>query len=107
MPGACLSLWPTDECAWSIIGIWRRADLVERAIYVSLTLMLGYTFFVLIRFLRRGLLARLESRDFKPGSTLNFFQEKKRVVADLSRGLGTLRAIASAAPFLGLAGPTT
>ena len=104
MPGACVSLWPTDECKWSIAAIWHWSDLVERAIYISLALMLGYTFFVLVRFLRRDLLARLEARDLKPDSTLDFFPQKKNLVADLSRGLGTLKAIGSTAPLLGLAG---
>jgi hypothetical protein len=54
MHEACLSLWPTDTCEWSIADILRWSDLVQLAIYMSLGLTLGYTIFILIRFLRRG-----------------------------------------------------
>ena len=65
--------------------------------------MLVYTAFVVTRFSRRYYLARRESSslvpDFTPASL-----GRKNLVAELSRGVGTLQSIAAAAPFLGLAG---
>jgi len=104
MPGVCLSVWPTDECAWSIAEIWRWSDLVLRAIYISLALMLVYTLFVVIRFFRRYRLASRELGHFESESSSEFLRSARTIVADLSRGLGTLRAVATTAPFLGLAG---
>lgn len=66
--------------------------------------MLGYTAFVVVRFSRRYYLARRESRAFLAGSIRSPEQGHKSLVAELGRGVGTLKAIASAAPFLGLAG---
>ena len=104
MPEACLSVWPTDACEWSIADIWRWSDLPQRAIYISLALMLGYTIFVVIRFFRRYREARRELRDFEPISQAEFHPSKGTLIADLSFGLGTLRGIAYAAPLLGLLG---
>ncbi len=67
--------------------------------------MLGYTFFVLLRFLRRYYLARHELRADSPLKRgTESFRNRRKLIADLSRGLGTLRSIAYTAPFLGLAG---
>ncbi|HYM78961.1 MAG TPA: MotA/TolQ/ExbB proton channel family protein [Candidatus Dormibacteraeota bacterium] len=104
MPGACLSLWPTEECKWSTWDIWRSSDIVQHALYIGLALMLAYTFFVLIRFLRRCYLSRHELRDFKTESGTEYLRNRKMLIAELSLGLGTLKSIASTAPFLGLAG---
>jgi hypothetical protein len=83
--------------------MWRMSDLVERLIFAGLALMLAYTAFVTVRFFRRYFLACRESSsdvpDFTPASL-----SKKNLVAQLSRGVGTLQSIASGAPFLGLAG---
>jgi biopolymer transport protein ExbD len=103
MPETCLSLWPTDACEWSIADIWHWSDLVQCSIYVGLALMLGYTFFVLVRFLRRFYLSRHELRDFRTEAGTDL-RSRQKLIADLSQGLAALKAIASAAPFLGLAG---
>jgi biopolymer transport protein ExbD len=68
--------------------------------------MLGYTLFVLIRFFLRYRLARREFTDLRSGSDSgsDFHRNGRTLIVDLSRGLGTLRGIAYAAPFLGLAG---
>jgi hypothetical protein len=66
--------------------------------------MLFCILFVFIRFSRRYYLARLESRAFVPDSWRAVHRSQRTLIADLSRGLRTLKAIASAAPFLGLAG---
>ena len=91
MPGACLSLWPTEDCGWSTWDIWRSSEVVECAIYLGLALMLAYTFFV--RFLRRCLLAFPKSRKFQPESSPDFLARKRTLAADLSRGLGILSGI--------------
>lgn len=103
-PEACVSLWPTEECAWSIAEIWRGSDVVLRAIYFTLALLLGYTIFVVLRFFHRYRLARPEFRESESDSGPESCSNGRRLVADLSRGLATLKAIGSAAPFLGLVG---
>ncbi len=84
--------------------MWRSLDWIERGIFITLALMLAYTFFVLIRFSRHHYLARRESHALVADSWPAFEGSQRRLVADLSRGLRTLKAITSAAPFLGLAG---
>jgi hypothetical protein len=79
-------------------------DWIERGIFIALALMLAYTVFVLIRSSRRYYLAHRESRNLADGSCRAFERGQRRLIADLSRGLRTLKAIAAAAPFLGLAG---
>ena len=66
--------------------------------------MLGYTVFVVVRFSRRYYLARRDSGSLFPDPMRVSQPGYERLVAKLSRGLATLKAIASAAPFLGLAG---
>jgi len=104
MPGPCLNSWRTDACEWSIGDVWRSSDVVERAIFISLALMLAYTVFVLFRFSRCYNLARRESNNLNPESSQDSRWRERRLVADLIPGLGMLRGIATAAPFLGLAG---
>lgn len=104
MPGACLNSFQTDACEWSIPYVWHSSDWVERGFFVALALMLAHIGFVLIRFSRRYYLARRESRAFVGESWCAVQRSQRAFVADLSRGLRTLKAIASAAPFLGLAG---
>ncbi len=104
MPGACLNSFQTDACEWSIAYVWHSSDWVERGLFIALALMLAYTVFVLIRFSRCNYLARRESRAFVEDSWCAVQRSQRTFVADLSRGLRTLKAIASTAPFLGLAG---
>jgi biopolymer transport protein ExbD len=100
-PGARPKLWRTYGYELSIGEIWGGSDGVERLIFIALALMLGYTVLVVLRFFRRYLLSRREfSADFRPTAQ----RSKKNLVAELSRGVGTLKSIAAAAPFLGLAG---
>ena len=84
--------------------MWRISDLVECLIFVALALMLVHTAFVTVRFFRRHFFACREYsvlvRDFTPESQ----RRKKNLLVELNRGVGTLRSIACAAPFLGLAG---
>jgi hypothetical protein len=104
MPGACLNSWQSDARVWSIGCVWGSLDWIERGIFIALALMIVYTFFVLIRFSRHYYLARRESHALVADSWPAFKRGQKRLVADLSRGLQTLKAITFAAPFLGLAG---
>lgn len=103
-PGACLSLWPTETCEWSTWDIWRSSDVVVHAIYVGFALMLGYTLFVLTRFLLRYQQHRHELRNYRAGFGTDDLGNRKRPIPDLSQGLGALKGISKAAPFLGLAG---
>lgn len=84
--------------------MWRSSDWIERGAFVALALMLAYTLFTLIHFLRRYCLARRESRVLVHDSWRAIQRRQETIVADLSLGLRTLEAIASAAPLLGLAG---
>jgi biopolymer transport protein ExbD len=104
MPGACLNSFQTDACDWTIPYVWHSSDWVERGFFIALALMLVHIGFVLIRFSRRYYLARRESRAFIGESWCAVQRSQRDSVADLSRGLRTLKAITSAAPFLGLAG---
>jgi biopolymer transport protein ExbD len=104
MRGACFNSWQTDACQWSIGYVWRSSDWVERAVFIAFALMFAYIVFVFGRFSRRYYLARRESRVLVSNSCREFQRSQKNLVADLSRGLRVLKAISSAAPFLGLAG---
>lgn len=88
---------------WSVGYFWRSSDLIERAIFIGLALMLAYTVFVVIRFSRRYYLACRAVHDFSTDSG-----EARRVqskfVADLCPGIGMLKGISWVSPFLGLAG---
>ena len=89
---------------WSIGYVWRWSDWVGRSIFIGLVVMFGYTAFVVVRFSRRYYLARRESCAFAANSIGASQQSHKRLIAELNRGIRTLKSIASAAPFLGLAG---
>lgn len=102
--GVNLNLRLTDVYESSIEVMWRASDLVECLIFFGLVLMFAYTGFVMVRFFRRYFLTLRES--FGPfGDSARAPERSNRsLVADLSRGLGTLQSITFAAPFLGLAG---
>lgn len=104
MPGVCLNSFQTDACEWSTAYVWHSSDWAERFFFIVLALMFGYTVFILVRFSRCYYLACPASRAFVGDSAVAVQRSQRTFVADLTRGLGTLKAIASAAPFLGLAG---
>ncbi len=64
--------------------------------------MLAYNVFVVARFVWCCYAHRRAASE--ANSSANSRQKEERFAADLSRGQGTLKAVASAAPFLGLAG---
>jgi biopolymer transport protein ExbD len=103
MPGACSNSWQAYGCDWTVGHLWRSSDSFERLIFVASALLFAYTGFVLSRFYYLYFSARREAHGFAPPSA-NTERRQKKLVADLSRGLGTLSAIASIAPYLGLAG---
>jgi biopolymer transport protein ExbD len=104
MPVLCPSWWDTDAGQCGIGYLWRTSDLIERGIFIGFALMFGYTVFVVIRFSLRYYIARREFRDVKPDDFPEFRRANSKLIADLCPGLGMLRGIAAAAPFLGLAG---
>src|SRR5437899_1739327 len=95
-PGACPKLSLTNGSEWRIGNVWQWSDWVERSIFITLALMLGYTVFVVSRFFRNYYLARRESRALLPDSNSVRTSQPghKRLVAELSRGVATLKAIA-------------
>ena len=97
-------LWHVDGCDWSIAAIWSSWDLIEHGIFLVLALMLGYTVFVFIRFWRRYPFVRRELHNLTENPCHAPNQNPATLVADLGRGLQTLKGIVSAAPLLGLAG---
>jgi hypothetical protein len=105
MPGVCLNSWQREPCEWSIGYLWHFSDGFERLVFVGLALMLIYTACVFSRFCLRYYSVRRESRPFEPAApAYTAERHERKLVADLKRGLGTLRAVASLAPYLGLAG---
>jgi len=105
MPGVCQNWWwEPDARECGIAYLWRSSDLIERAIFIGLALMLAYTVFVVIRFSLRYYSARREFRDLKPDDFPRFRRASSRLIGDLCPGIAMLRGIAIAAPFLGLAG---
>lgn len=100
MPADCSNSWQAYWCDWTIGQVWRSSDLIERFIFVTLSVMVGYTALVFGRFWSRYYAARRESQ-----SNLIFSEgHERKIVADLAAGVTTLRSIAATAPFLGLAG---
>ena len=102
MPEACNS-WQAYACDSNVEYLWHSADLFDRLILVILALLLAYTVFVLERSYSRCYSVCRESRG-RPTGPEYTQRSKRKLVADLSCGLGSLRAIALVAPYLGLAG---
>lgn len=103
MPGTCSNSWQVCECGLTIGYLWRSSDLFERLVFASLALLLAYIVLVLGRFYVPYASFRRESGFLSV--TPNYAgRGERKLVADLSRGLGMLRSINSVAPYLGLAG---
>jgi len=101
MPGDCSNSWQAYGCDWTVGYLWRSSDLFDRLVFVALGLLLAYTVFVLGRFCFRYTSTRRECSPLGPTYTQ---RSKGKLLAHLNRGLGNVRAIASIAPYLGLAG---
>jgi len=95
MPGACLNPY---GCGWNIAYLWRWMNWFGRIDMVVLALMLAYVVVVGINASSRYYLVRRRLRTDAAGQSL------KGLATDLRIKARTLQAVASIAPFLGLAG---
>jgi biopolymer transport protein ExbD len=96
MHGVCLNSWHPYECDWSVGHLWRWMNWVVRLDVIVLALMLAGVVVVVARISYRYYLAR-SGREIDSAS-------RRKPAAVLSIELGSLKAIASSAPYLGLAG---
>jgi biopolymer transport protein ExbD len=102
MPGVCPNSWQTYGCGWTIEYLWRWTDSWERFALLGLALMLARVFVVLASVSYHCHLARrVHGID---GASRAFQRSRRKLVADLSLRVGTLKSIASTAPYLGLVG---
>lgn len=101
MSRVCPNSWLTNPCESIFEYSWRSSDLIQRSILVFLALMLVYTLFAVVRSCR--IYARFgKLSDFEQEFSTEF--PRKNFVAEFKPAIGALRGIASAAPYLGLAG---
>ena len=96
MHGVCLNSWQPSGCEWSVGYLWRWMNWVVRLDVIVLALMFVYVVVVVTRVFCRYHLAR---RARQIDST-----NRRKLAAVLSIEVGILKAIASSAPYLGLAG---
>ena len=96
MTEACLKAWRPYECEWSVGYLWHWMNWVVRLDVIVLTLMLTGVVVVVTRISYRYLVVR-HVREIDSAS-------RRELAAVLSIELGSLKAIASSAPYLGLAG---
>jgi biopolymer transport protein ExbD len=96
MNGVCLNSWRPYGCEWSVGYLWRWMNWIVRLDVIVLALMLVYVVVVVTRVFCRYNLAR-RVREIDSAS-------RRKLAAFLSIELGGLKAIASSAPYLGLAG---
>ena len=96
MRGVCLNSWEPSGCEWTVGYLWRWMNWIMRLDVIVLELMLAYVVVVVIYASYRCHLARRE-RGINSAS-------RSKLAAVLSIQLGGLKGIASAAPYLGLAG---
>ena len=103
MPGPCLNSWQERSTDWTTC-IWHSSDYIQSGIFIGLALMLSYTVLVVIRFCRSYYLNRCEICKFGQDEFLNIRRANLNFIAEVYPAIAMLRGIASAAPFLGLAG---
>lgn len=96
MTEACLNAWRPYECEWSVGYLWHWMNWVVRLDVIVLALMLTGVVVVVTRISYRYLVAR-HVREIDSAS-------RRKLAAVLSIEMGCLKAIASSAPYLGLAG---
>ena len=102
MPGFCPNWWESDAAGCGLAYFWRTHDIIERGIFILLALMLAYTAYAAIRFIRRHYLFRRDLRII--ATPKQAIETTSTFIADMYPPLGAIKGIASAAPFLGLAG---
>ncbi len=88
--------WQAGGCEWSTRYLWRSMNWLGRFDVIVLALILAYIFAVVIHVSCRCYLAR-RARGIDSAS-------RRKLAVDLSIKVGNLKAIASTAPYLGLAG---
>lgn len=96
MRGVCLNSWEPYGCEWTVGYLWRWMNWITRLDVIVLALMLAYVVVVIIHASYRCHLARRE-KEIDSAS-------RSKLAAALSIKLGSLKAIAYSAPYLGLAG---
>jgi biopolymer transport protein ExbD len=96
MTEACLNAWRPYECEWSVGYLWHWMNWVVRLDVIVLALMLTGVVVVVTRISYRYLVAR-HVREIDSAS-------RRKLAAVLSIEWGSLKAIASSAPYFGLAG---
>jgi len=102
MTGDCLNSWQTYGCDWSIGYLWRSTKLFERLDLIVLALMLAHIVIVVARVSYRYRLAR-RTKAIDTASEASQ-RARRKLAAELSIGVGSLKSIAFTAPYLGLAG---
>jgi biopolymer transport protein ExbD len=96
MPEACLTSWQPYKCEWSVGHLWRWMNWIVRLDVIVLAFMLVCVVVVVTRVFYRYHLARpVGEADSAAGG---------KFAAVLNIEVGSLKAIASSAPYLGLAG---
>jgi biopolymer transport protein ExbD len=102
MPGVCSNSWQTYGCDWTIRYLWRWTDSWERYVLVGLALMLAHVVFVLTSVGYRCHIAQ-RPQEIDPASRA-FQRSRRKLFAEMGLKVGTLKSIASTAPYLGLVG---
>lgn len=85
--------------SWNVVELWQYSDWIERLIFLALALLFAHTAIVL----RRGLRYYKLAVDFGSDSASSA-RFRNASITSLRSAVRTLKQIASAAPFLGLAG---
>jgi biopolymer transport protein ExbD len=96
MPGVCLNSWQPYECEWSVGYLWGWMNWIVRLDVIVLAIMLVCVVVVVTRVFYRYHLA--------PPVGETDSASRGKLAAVLNIELGSLKAIASSAPYLGLAG---
>lgn len=102
MPGVCPNSWQPYECEWAIGYLWRWTNLLERLALFGLALMLVHIVVVAIRVSHRCHSARRAKGMDRANQA--FRRDRRKLVNKLNLWVGSLKSIASTAPYLGLAG---
>jgi hypothetical protein len=96
MRGVCLNGWQPDGCEWTVGYLWHWMSWIVRLDVIVLAIMLAGVVVVIVR-----ISCHFDSsRRRKEIDTTS----RRKLAAALSSELGGLKAIASGAPYVGLAG---
>ena len=102
MPEPCPNPWYFGGCEPTIEYLWRSTNSWQRWVLYALALMLAYVVVVVVRVSYRYYSARrAEPVDI---SSDEFQRARKKLIAELSLRVSSLKSIAATAPYLGLVG---